>query len=250
MAKLGEPASSAGAGVGTTPISRARGQAEVVDRIKEHILEQRLAPGDPLPTESELCAAIGASRSSVREAVKTLRALDIVDVRHGHGTYVGRMSLNALVESLAFRGLLSRSDEHRVLEQVIEVRRTLEQGMAAQIIEGLDGRQRENLYDVAREMQDLASRGEDFLEQDRTFHVMLLEPLGNDLVLQLTEAFWDVQRIVTPTLGSVDLDLVTSADAHVAIVDAAAAADPARMHDAIAEHYAPLLARIAALREQ
>lgn len=232
------------------PIMRARGQAEVVERIKEHILERGLAPGDPLPTESELCAAIGASRSSVREAVKTLRALDIVDVRHGHGTYVGRMSLNALVESLAFRGLLSRSDEHRVLEQVIEVRRTLEQGMATQIMAGLTEQQRENLYDVAHEMQELASRGEDFLEQDRTFHVMLLEPLGNDLVLQLTEAFWHVQRIVTPTLGTLDVDHVGSADAHVAIVDAAAAADPARMHEAIADHYTPLLTRIAALREQ
>src|SRR6478609_9297265 len=65
---------------GTKP-SRQLLRQEVVDGIKRYILEERLRPGDPLPTEPALCEALGASRSSVREAVKILNALDIVDVR-------------------------------------------------------------------------------------------------------------------------------------------------------------------------
>lgn len=93
--------------------SRTLLRQEVVEGIKRYILDERLRPGDPLPTEPALCEALGASRSSVREAVKILDALDIVDVRHGHGTYVGRLSLSALVESLTFRGLLSPTTTSR-----------------------------------------------------------------------------------------------------------------------------------------
>lgn len=221
-------------------------QDTVVGDIKDYILRGRLSPGDPLPTETELCAAVGASRPSVREAVKSLRALDIVEVRHGHGTFVGRMSLNALVESLAFRGLLNRGDDYEVLAELVQVRMLLEQGLATQIIETLTPEHREELAEVAQQMCDLAEQGELFIEEDRAFHLLLMAPLGNDLVVQLTGAFWD--RIVAPSpTGPISEHLVT-AHAHVAIVEAAASADVGQLQQAVADHYAPVLDRIEALR--
>jgi len=213
---------------------------EVVAGIKEYILRNQLKPGDLLPTEAELCEAVGASRSSVREAVKTLSALDIVEVRHGHGTYVGGMSLAALVESLAFRGLLSGEADHRVLEQVVEVRQTLEQGLASQIVTGLDHEHLETLRRLATGMTAAAARGEDFLELDRQFHLLLMEPLGNDLIEQLTGAFWEVQAIVAPTLENSAAMLRTTAVLHSAIVDAAEARDVAALQAAVAAHYDPV----------
>lgn len=214
---------------------------EVVSGIKDYIVRNQLHPGDPLPTEAELCEAIGASRSSVREAVKTLSALDIVDVRHGHGTYVGRMSLAALVESLAFRGLLNSEDDHLVLGQVVEVRQTIEQGLAPQVAAGLDDDQLATLRSLATGMAEAAERGEDYLELDRQFHLMLMEPLGNDLIQQLTGAFWEVQSIVTPTLGKEHTSALTlTASLHMAIVEAAEGRDAAALRTAVAAHYAPI----------
>ena len=218
---------------------------EVVARIKEYVLRNRLKPGDILPTEAELCEAVGASRSSIREAVKILSALDIVEVRHGHGTFVGRMSLNALVESLAFRGLLSGEEDHHLLGQVVDVRQTLEQGLAAQIIEVLDGTHRSHLSSLADQMEDLAAQGQDFLEVDRAFHLKLMEPLGNDLILQLTEAFWQVQAIVAPTLRTDPEDRAITAQRHRAIVDAVIGGDPGILRAALADHYAPVRASLA-----
>jgi len=132
-------AGTSGARTGDARTGRSLLRLEVTEGIKRYILANKLRPGDPLPTESDLCAALGASRSSVREAVKTLHALDIVDVRHGHGTYVGRLSLSALVESLAFRGLLGPESDVHVMADLVDVRELFERGMAERIVARLDG---------------------------------------------------------------------------------------------------------------
>lgn len=227
------------------PISRpSRGtqlrQREVAERIKQYILHHRLRPGDALPTEAELRAAIGASRSSVREAIKALTALDIVEVRHGYGTYVGKLSLAALVESLSFRGLLSRSDDYQVLSELVQVRQTLEQGLASAIIPALGEDLRGELERLTDAMDERARAGETFIEQDREFHLLLMKPLGNELVTQLTAAFWDVHAIVAPTMPTTPESVRETVAAHRAIVRAASAEDLHGFAEAIAAHYAPV----------
>jgi DNA-binding FadR family transcriptional regulator len=59
---------------------------DLQERIKKLIIDRRLASGAPLPTEPELMEYLGASRNSVREALKALQAMGIVEIRHGFGT--------------------------------------------------------------------------------------------------------------------------------------------------------------------
>lgn len=223
---------------------------QVVDGIKQLIIRERLRPGDLLPTEAVLCEQLRASRSSVREAVKVLAALDIVEVRHGYGTYVGRMSLAALVDSLTFRGLLSRGDDYGVIAELVVVRQTLEHGLADKIIAGLDDAQRSELRGLAEGMQKHAASGEEFIELDRAFHLALMAPLANDLLQQLTGAFWDVHAIVAPSLGSTDTQLVLTADMHMRIAQAATDGDVAALREAISAHYDPIRANIERARSE
>ena len=60
----------------------------VVNSIKELLLGKKILPGDRLPPETELCRLLSVSRGSVREAMKVLSALGIVEVKRGDGTYV------------------------------------------------------------------------------------------------------------------------------------------------------------------
>ncbi|AMT95299.1 GntR family transcriptional regulator [Brevibacterium linens] len=212
------------------------------DRIKDLILSDGLRPGDLLPTEGELCTRLGVSRSNVREAIRKLSTLDIVDVRHGHGTYVGEMTLDALVEALVFRGVLSPGDDLDALRDVIEVRKALDHGMSEQIVDALKGTENSELKALVDEMTALAAAGKTFPQQDRAFHTGLLAKLGNSLVGQLVAAFWDVHTAVLPKLNvAVASDLEQTAQAHGLMLEAAESGDAEAFRAAITAHYEPIM---------
>jgi DNA-binding FadR family transcriptional regulator len=222
---------------------------EVVEGIKAYILRNNLRSGDLLPTEPALCAALGASRSSVREAIRVLAALDIVTVRHGHGTYVGRLSLSALLESLTFRGLLSADGDLALLD-LIEVRELFERGMADRLVGALGEEQISSLEELVDDMSKSGGKdGEGFVEADRAFHALLVAPLGNDLISQLSEVFWDVYAIVAPQLGVfTDEHEASTVASHRRIVNALRNRDAVEFSAALTEHYAPVRSRIAQVR--
>ena len=212
------------------------------DRIKDLILSDGLRPGDLLPTEGELCSRLGVSRSNVREAIRKLSTLDIVDVRHGHGTYVGEMTLDALVEALVFRGVLSPGDDLDALRDVVEVRKALDHGMSEQIVDALKGTENSELKALVDEMTALAAAGKTFPQQYRAFHTGLLAKLGNSLVGQLVAAFWDVHTAVLPKLNvAVASDLEQTAQAHGLMLEAAESGDAEAFRAAITAHYEPIM---------
>lgn len=220
--------------------SSAAGDAQ--DAIKEYLLEHRLHPGDPLPSESVLCDQLGVSRSSVREAIRTLSALDIVEVRHGTGTFVGNLSLDPLVNGLTFRGLLSPGEDHEALREVVEIRTALDLGVAEPLVAIMRGTQNPELQHLVDQMITLSQRGEAFTDQDRAFHANLLSRLPNRLLGQMVEALWEVHTRVLPRLRvPTPTDILETAAAHGDMLQAAERGDLAGYRAAVTRHYQPLL---------
>src|SRR5687768_17885085 len=102
--------------------------------MKSFILERGLKAGDPLPNEQELMVQLGVGRHPLREAMKALQAVGIIEIRHGHGTYVGQVTLQSLEDGLAFRMSQSMAGDLRDVANVLEVRQAIEVGLADDVV--------------------------------------------------------------------------------------------------------------------
>lgn len=224
-----------------TSESRMR-RSTAAEQIKRLILLTGLHPGDPIPTETELCQELGVSRSSVREAIRTLATLDIVEVRHGSGTVVGQMSLAPLVETLVFRGVLSPGNDLAALREVVELRCAFDLALADSVVNAHYGKASDSIANLIAQMVASAEKEKPFLQQDRQFHTELLAPLTNQLAGQLVAAFWDIHTAVLPRLDlALPADLRRTAQAHSDMYAAAQSGDRDAYRTAVVDHYEPLL---------
>ena len=132
---------------GVVPQARFSAQARLralQSDIMELILERELEAGDPLPTENELSVALGVGRNMLRESLKVLQALGVIEIRHGFGMFVAPSNFDALADGLTFRGRLSLRHQGLEALQLVDVRQALESGLIGSSIdvmtkEQLDG---------------------------------------------------------------------------------------------------------------
>ncbi|MFT3889445.1 MAG: FCD domain-containing protein [Arachnia sp.] len=215
---------------------------QTIDAIKELILEQGLKPGDAMPTEAHLADLLGVSRANLREAIRTLATLDIIEVHHGTGMFVGPMSLRPLVEGLTFKGVVLPGKDFQTLRQVVEVRQALDLAISPSVVAHLRGTEHAELDELCTAMAEHSDKGETFGVEDRCFHLTVANMVGNELYGQLVAAFWDVYTLVAPRLGvATPRDLADTVRAHRDMLDAAIAGDLETYKAAVEAHYAPLL---------
>ncbi|GIJ61197.1 FadR/GntR family transcriptional regulator [Virgisporangium aurantiacum] len=230
------------------PVSRRRlsRSVEVQQAVKDIIHSRGLAAGDPLPTESELMDELGIGRNSVREALKALQAVGIVDIRHGFGMFVGRMSLSGLVDELAFHSRITLQDSRNHLGHLIEIREVLECGLVQRLVD--DSLGTDAVAEVMAQMEAEAVAGEVSPETDRLFHDVLYRPLGNPLVGQLLGAFWDVYHRLRDDIGRPDETPADVARRHRDIYAAVVAGDRDAAATAMRAHFDGVRARLARLQ--
>ncbi|GAA2399498.1 FadR/GntR family transcriptional regulator [Actinomadura vinacea] len=231
---------------GTARGTARRTGAQVQHEIMQLILDERLRPGEPLPTETELMASLGVSRNSVREALKGLQALDIVEIRHGYGTYVGQVSLTPLADGLTFRTLQEAGGYVRALSEILEVREVLEAGLIRRVAPTIPEEDLAALDVIVRRMDARARAGETFAEEDREFHELLYRSVGNALVPQLLEVFWNVFDRVSRVRGfDHDPSPIGTVRRHRAIVTALRRRDVEAAEEALAKHFRNIDTRVA-----
>ena len=206
---------------------------EAILKIKGMLLRGELRPGDRVPPEKELSEALGLSRSSLREAVKALELIRVLDVRRGDGTYVTSLEPRLLLEAMTF--VVDLHQDASVLE-LFEVRRVLEPAAAALATERADDAQVAALRAMVDEV-DRETSVEDLVTHDIAFHGRIADLSGNAYLSSLLESLSSrtlrarIWRGLTEQ-GSVARTL----DEHRAIVEAMTARDAELVRSCVTVH--------------
>jgi len=205
--------------------------AEIARKLLDYLLSGVLLPGERLPSERELSRTFGVGRSAVRDALKPLTLLGIIEVRQGDGTYLRATESELLPKAVEWGLLLG---ERRAVD-LVEARRHIEVALATLAAQRRSEEDLRDMRRLLRQMQDAGSDDE-FIEADMAFHLRLAEAAGNSV---LAGILMNIRSLIQVWITRVTYaaDSVTpSYQEHVPIMEAVETGDPAAAAAAMGAH--------------
>lgn len=190
---------------------------DAIAAIRSMIISGELAPGDRLPPEAQLSERLGLSRNSLREAVKALALIRVLDVRQGDGTFVTSLAPNTLVDALSF--IIDLHHDKSIVE-LLGVRRILEAEATQMAATRLNSEEIERLAHLAESVNEHSSV-EDLVQADMEFHQTINSASGNAYLAATLEGISGATTRARIWRGVTDANaLERTLDEHRAIVDA------------------------------
>jgi len=171
-------------------------QGLIREQLKLYIIENGMKSGDPFPTEYELAEKLGISRTAIREALKRLEALGIIEVRQGVGRFVREFNFEAILKGLPY----NLEMDIRNFREVLEVRFCLESWFIAKDINKFTKENIAELKEILRKLEfqvfnDFEEK--ELVETHSQFHCALYKNSDNSLLINLIKIFSTIQRNLT-----------------------------------------------------
>ena len=176
--------------MGIAPIKSTRIYQEIVRHVKSMIAEGRLKSGDQLPPERDLAEKFVVSRTSVREALRALESLGLVEIRPGEGTFVREVSVESLIEPLALVMLSQRE----ALGELFEARQLIEPALAALAARRATPEDVHEMEKILEAQAKEVTAGRTGLEQDAQFHAAIGAAAHNRAITRIAHAVMDLLR--------------------------------------------------------
>jgi GntR family transcriptional repressor for pyruvate dehydrogenase complex len=214
----------------------------IASRLLDLIRAERLRPGDKLPAERELAAAMHVSRPVLREALRALAIMKVVEIRQGAGTYITALEPQQLVAHLDF----VFSKDPVALAQVIETRRIVEVGNARLAAERMTADRLAQLEDLLERLRGTVGDPDAFSTLDIAFHDAVGEAAGNFLLAQFMAIINTLGKVSREHTGALRAARERALGDHVAILDALRARDADAAAEAMGRHLDHVEASLAA----
>jgi GntR family transcriptional regulator, transcriptional repressor for pyruvate dehydrogenase complex len=170
-------------------VRRNRVYEEVARQIERLILK-KLQPGDKLPSERELADMLRVSRGSIRDAIRGLELMGLVEPRQGAGTIVREVSVDSLVNP--FANALKRRRE--LVSELLDFRKMLEPPLAARAATHASAEEISEMEEILRRQAEKQSQGDAAVAEDSEFHYSVALASDNSVVLKVIDILMDLLR--------------------------------------------------------
>ena len=215
-----------------TAVRKGRRYEQVAEQIQKLVAEGVLQPGDRLPAERELAAQFGIGRSSLRDAIRTLEVMGLVESRHGHGTVIRELDSDAAVVSLS--GALIR--KRALVHELLEARRMIEPAIAALAAQKATEEEIARMEEILRLQGAKIKRREATMDEDSAFHAALVHAARNSVVLRVLDVLMDLLRESRARSLQVPGRVERSYAGHLRILRAIKRRDSAAAESAVRKH--------------
>ncbi len=161
---------------------------QVIDNLTEAMLNRQLRPGDKIPTEAELAESMGVGRNSIREAVKILVYLGVLEIRRAEGTFVCEGFSESMIDPMIYGIILDKEDSY---ENLMELREMIEVGVMQLAMKKVKPEELSVLKDKLENMHEQIRKGPDNVENvfwaDNEFHDIISDMGQNPLIDKINQ---------------------------------------------------------------
>lgn len=229
-----------------TPVSRTKLTASVFEQLLSYVVSGDWKAGDRIPPERDLCQQLGIARTSLREALKAMELVGMLDSRVGDGTFVcPRSEFLSRPLLWAFTG-----SDHDELQEIMEARTIIEENLAGLAAERGTDDQIKQIGNAVQMMRDSIARGDSSLDADMAFHIAVSTAAQNGVLLNAVQLLrnlmrqWIHYKLLIPDVPEVVLKR------HIAIYKAIAARKPAAARTAMRQHLEETMTLVTHVVEQ
>ncbi|MFY9675386.1 MAG: FadR/GntR family transcriptional regulator [Terriglobales bacterium] len=215
------------------PVPRATLSEQVAKEIAAKISAGEWKPGTRLPSEAELCRALGVGRSSLREALTSLAFIGLIRARAGEGSFVAEQPSAYLTSPWLNRGLLTTEKE---LNEFAEARLILETEMAALCAARITEVELKELDGIVGQMKSSMDDAEKFRSFDLAFHLAMGAAAKNDVLNELLKSVRDRMWDLIGKSLLLRQGMQQAVSQHRKIAAALRTGDPAKAREAMRSH--------------
>lgn len=172
------------------PIKNTKIYTNIVEQIKKMIVDGELTPGERLPSERELAESLTVSRTSVREALRILESMDLIECRSGDGNFVAEVTMDSLAKSIAWRIPLIRG----TVTELFEVRKIIEPGIVRIAAERANDEDIKKMQKILNKQKKLVEKGKSIFDLDNEFHYAIAEASKNTVIMKMIDMIITLQK--------------------------------------------------------
>jgi GntR family transcriptional regulator, transcriptional repressor for pyruvate dehydrogenase complex len=169
-------------------VHKTRASEGIVEQVHDLITAGQLKVGDRLPSERDLAQQLQVGRSTVREAIRAMESLGMLQVRSGEGTFLSANPHDLRPDVANHNFFRAWDNQHKLFE----VRKVIEPDLAALAARRATTSHLQQMHETLEEQDGLIKAGRNIIKADTTFHFLIAEAAGNDILFRLMDGLMDV----------------------------------------------------------